>query len=169
MLPAVRFSRSRRALLHAVHSLGWLSHARMPYCSCAYWGTLQQGRCHPWDADEDDLSMGMGAYGEGVGASNIDYGGGSAASKQARKVSSARRKPKKGRRSQAEVGDAHGNGISLFYELTMAPLAQAFKDGESKPPAGAICIVLVFTPVALQHLLGGPISYRAGGFPLRWV
>jgi hypothetical protein len=39
----------------------------------------------------------------------------------------------------------------------MAPLAQVFKDGGSKPPTAAD-VALVFTPIALQHLLGVPVG-----------
>jgi hypothetical protein len=77
--------------------------------------------------------LGLASSGGGGGASNIDFGGGSAAAKKAKKASSARRKARKGRHSQADAGD----GMPLFGELVMAPLAQVFKDGGCKPPAEA--------------------------------
>jgi hypothetical protein len=104
--------------------------------------------------------MGMGSQGEGEKASNIDYCGGSAASKQAKKASSERRKGRKGRRPKVEMG----GGLPLFGDLSMAPLAQAFKDGESTPPAGAD-LALVFTPAVLQHLFGGPVTWSGREVP----
>jgi hypothetical protein len=102
--------------------------------------------------------MGMASFGGGGGASNIDYGGGSAAAKQAKKAPSERRKSRKGRQSQAGADD----GMPLLFgELTMVPLAQVFKDGGFKPPAEAD-IALVYTPVVLQHLLGGPVGPGGG-------
>jgi hypothetical protein len=92
-------------------------------------------------------------------ASFINFGGGSAAVKKAKKGSSERRKSRKGRKPHRT--DAN-DGKPLFGDLTMAPLAQVFKDGGSKPPTAAD-IALVFTPVVLQHLLADPVG--PGGKP----
>jgi hypothetical protein len=49
-----RFLRPRQALLPAVPSLGWLSHALWQWRILK--GTLQRGRrCHPWDSDANTV------------------------------------------------------------------------------------------------------------------
>jgi hypothetical protein len=91
----------------------------------------------------DKASVGLGmAPPSGYGSSHIDFGGGSAAAKRAKKTSSERRRSRKGR--QPPPADADG-GKPLFGALVMAPLAQVFKDGGSKPPTAAE-VALIFTP-----------------------
>ena len=48
-------------------------------------------------------------------------------------------------------------GQPLFGALTLAPLAQVFKDGGTKTPT-ADEVVLVFTPLVAQHLFGDPVG-----------
>jgi hypothetical protein len=45
------------------------------------------------DEDEPDPGMGLASFGSGGGASNVDYGGGSAAAKQAKKQGGPLRAP----------------------------------------------------------------------------
>ena len=97
--------------------------------------------------DKAPGGLGVASAGGGTKSSHIDFGGGSAAAKKAKKGSSERRKSRKGRKPpRTDASD----GKPLFGELTMAPLAQVFKDGGSKPPTAAD-VALVFTPVVLQH------------------
>jgi hypothetical protein len=114
------------------------------------------------DGNAGDKASGglkLASAGGGIKSSHIDFGGGSAVAKKAKKGSSERRKSRKGRKPlQTDASD----GKPLFGELTMAPLAQVFKDGGSKPPTAAD-VALVFTPMVLQHLLGDPVG--PGGSP----
>jgi hypothetical protein len=107
--------------------------------------------------DEASGGLGVASAGGGTKSSHINFGGGSAAAKKANKDSSERRKSRKGRKPPRTGAN---NGKPLFGELTMAPLAQVFKDGGSKPPTAAD-VALVFTPVRPPTLVGG--SSRARG------
>ena len=95
---------------------------------------------------------------DGWKASHISYGGGSAAAQKAKKKSAERRRHRKGRQP---LPDADANQ-ALFGALTMAPLAQVFKDGGTQPPT-ADEVALVFTPIVAQHLIGDPVG--PGGQP----
>jgi hypothetical protein len=79
--------------------------------------------------NEAPRELGVASAGGGTKASQIDFGGGPAAAKKAKKDSSVRRKSRKGRQPPRADAD---DGKPLFGELAMAPLAQVFKDGGSK-------------------------------------
>jgi hypothetical protein len=81
--------------------------------------------------DKAYVELGM-APPAGDKSSHIDFGEGSAAAKKAKKTSSERRRSRKGR--QPPPADAD-DGKPLFGALTMAPLAQVFKDGRRRPQA----------------------------------
>jgi hypothetical protein len=97
------------------------------------------------------LGMGMGHMEEGEEASNIDCGGGSATSKQAKKASSERCKGRKGRRPRAEVGGGLPIVLScLVLSYTRPVLGERSSLGRaaaallaSCPPPTTLCISLL--------------------------
>jgi hypothetical protein len=95
----------------------------------------------------------------GFKSSHIDFGGGggSAAAKRAKKTSSEASDASLARKGRQPPPAGADGGKPLFGALTMAPLAQVFKDGGSKPPTAAD-VALVFTPVVLQHLIADPVG-----------
>jgi hypothetical protein len=103
------------------------------------------------------VGLGMAPL-DGWKTSHIDFGGGSAAAQKAKKKSAERRRHRKGRQPPPGAGA----GKPLFGALTMAPLAQVFKDGDTQPPTAAD-VALVFTPTVAQHLFGDPVG--PGGQP----
>jgi hypothetical protein len=99
--------------------------------------------------------LSMAPPGEGWKSSNIDFGGGSAAAKKAKKKSKERRRHNTGRQPPPAGADAVLQPLS--GALTLAPLAQVFKDGGTQTPT-ADEVVLVFTPLVAQHLFGDPVG-----------